>query len=187
MSSSIVLPPQQDQQLLVQAEDCVVSNLDLTGLKLLEQQQRQAGTAVQAEAVVSTSLVEAASRSASAAAATPAEGHVSPEDEDAAEQCAQQFVDLYEHAFLSRAVQQLAEACENQGLSEAAVARKLRTRGIDLAQLQGRAAEVHRGIAECASDQGWKLIQVCHTEDNSLCDDSRTEDCLQAGAPCDHI
>jgi len=64
-------------------------------------------------------------------------------------------------AFMSRAVQQLAESCKQQGLPESAVAKKLRTRGIDLAQLQERAAEVQRGIAECASDEGWKLIQVC--------------------------
>lgn len=63
-------------------------------------------------------------------------------------------------AFLSRAVQQLAESCRQQGLPESAVAKKLRTRGINLAQLQERAAEVQRGIAECASDEGWKLIQA---------------------------
>lgn len=63
-------------------------------------------------------------------------------------------------AFLSRAVQQLSASCQQQGLPEAAVAQKLRTRGIDLVQLQARAAEVQRGVAECASDEGWKLIQV---------------------------
>jgi hypothetical protein len=63
-------------------------------------------------------------------------------------------------AFLSRAVQQLAASCQQQGLPEAAVAQKLRTRGIDLAQLQARAAEVQRGVAECVNDEGWKLIQV---------------------------
>jgi hypothetical protein len=63
-------------------------------------------------------------------------------------------------AFLSRAVEQLAQACQQQGVPESAVAQKLRTRGVDLAQLQGRAAEVQRGVAECASDEGWTLIQV---------------------------
>lgn len=65
-----------------------------------------------------------------------------------------------QQAFLSRAVQQLQESCKEQGLPEAAVAQKLRTRGVDLAQLQQRAAEVHRGIAECENDEGWKLIQA---------------------------
>lgn len=65
-------------------------------------------------------------------------------------------------AFLSRAVRQLSESCQQQGLQESVVAKKLRTRGIDLAQLQERAAEVQRGVAECASDEGWKLIQVLH-------------------------
>jgi hypothetical protein len=64
-------------------------------------------------------------------------------------------------AWLSRAVQQLSQSCQQQDLPEAAVAKKLRTRGIDLGQLQARAAEVLRGVAECASDEGWKLIQVC--------------------------
>jgi hypothetical protein len=69
-------------------------------------------------------------------------------------------------AFLSRAVQQLSASCQQQGLPESAVARKLRTRGIDLAQLQDRAAEVQRGVAECASDEGWNLIQVSVNADN---------------------
>lgn len=63
-------------------------------------------------------------------------------------------------AFLSRAVQHLADFCQQQGLPESVVASKLRTRGIDLSQLQERAAEVQRGIAECESDEGWNLIQV---------------------------
>lgn len=63
-------------------------------------------------------------------------------------------------AFLSRAVQQLSASCQQQGLPGSAVAKKLRTRGINLAQLQERAAEVQRGVAECANDEGWNLIQV---------------------------
>eukprot|EP00882_Tetradesmus_deserticola_P012675 GHRQ01013432.1.p1 GENE.GHRQ01013432.1~~GHRQ01013432.1.p1 ORF type:complete len:362 (+),score=121.86 GHRQ01013432.1:773-1858(+) len=62
-------------------------------------------------------------------------------------------------AWLSRAVQQLASTCTAAGIPESAVAAKLRTRGVDLQQLQGRAAEVANGIAECASDEGWRLIQ----------------------------
>jgi intracellular sulfur oxidation DsrE/DsrF family protein len=69
-------------------------------------------------------------------------------------------VSLLLQAFLSRAVQQLAQACQQQGIPEAAVAKKLRTRGVDLAQLQDRAEEVQRGVEECASDEGWTLIQV---------------------------
>ena len=62
-------------------------------------------------------------------------------------------------AFLSRAVQQLEAACSAAGIPESAVAAKLHTRGINLQQLQARAAEVQNGIAECASDEGWRLVQ----------------------------
>jgi hypothetical protein len=62
-------------------------------------------------------------------------------------------------AWLNRALQQLASSCTAAGIPESAVAAKLRTRGVDLQQLQARAAEVANGIGECASDEGWKLIQ----------------------------
>lgn len=57
-------------------------------------------------------------------------------------------------------MQHVVDVCAAQGLPESVVAAQLRPRGIDLAQLQAQAAEVQRGIAECASDEGWKLIQV---------------------------
>lgn len=56
-------------------------------------------------------------------------------------------------------MQQLASACTAAGIPESAVAAKLRTRGVDLQQLQARAAEVANGIEECANDEGWRLIQ----------------------------
>jgi hypothetical protein len=66
---------------------------------------------------------------------------------------------MFLQAWLNRAVQQLASSCAAAGIPETAVAAKLRTRGVDLQQLQARAAEVANGIGECASDEGWKLIQ----------------------------
>ncbi|KAF8061318.1 hypothetical protein HT031_004409 [Scenedesmus sp. PABB004] len=70
---------------------------------------------------------------------------------------ADEFVELYEQAFLSRAVAAV-DAAAARGVPEAAVAAALRGRGLDLAQLRARAAEVSRGIAECGSDDGWRLI-----------------------------
>jgi hypothetical protein len=64
-------------------------------------------------------------------------------------------------AFLSRAVQLVADFTRaHASIPEAAVAQALRGRGVSLQQLQARAQEVQRGIAECASDEGWRLIQV---------------------------
>lgn len=50
-------------------------------------------------------------------------------------------------AFLTRAVHQLAESCTAKGISEPAVAKKLRAKGIDLQDLKARAAEVEKGLA----------------------------------------
>eukprot|EP00775_Hariotina_reticulata_P008307 gene8307-8492_t len=83
----------------------------------------------------------------------------SPAEEAAAAEAVDAFVALYEQAYLTRAVQQLQQICQEQGIPEEAVAQLLRGRGVDLAQLQERAAEVQRGIAEVESDAGWTLIQ----------------------------
>ena len=71
---------------------------------------------------------------------------LTPEQDAAAQALADQAIALYEEAFLSRAVRRVADACAEQGLPEAAVAAKLRRRGVDLRQLQERAAEVQRGV-----------------------------------------
>jgi hypothetical protein len=72
-------------------------------------------------------------------------------------------------AYLTRAVQQLQQTCQEQGIAEELVAQLLRRRGVDLAQLQERAAEVQRGLAEVESDAGWTLIQVRLTPAGSWC------------------
>ncbi|WIA14126.1 hypothetical protein OEZ85_002670 [Tetradesmus obliquus] len=112
----------------------------------------------QQDATTSTALTWSSEQQPEAATAK-AEQQLTPEQDAAAAECADNFVELYEQAFLSRAVQQLAAACSAAGIPESAVAAKLHTRGMNLQQLQARAAEVQNGIAECASDEGWRLVQ----------------------------
>lgn len=62
-------------------------------------------------------------------------------------------------AYLNRAVQLLDTTCREQGISESAVAQKLRGRGMDLDTLKGRAAEVARGIAGAQqSNKRWAAV-----------------------------
>lgn len=167
LASSSALTPASEQAEADVVVDCLVADLEATELNAQPKQQQPSAAEQQtpAQTACSVAAVVAAEQSIhlhtlpSQSQQHEASAELTPEQETAAEKCAEQFVDLYEHAWLSRAVQQLAETCQQQGLPEAAVAKKLRTRGIDLAQLQARAAEVLRGVAECASDEGWKLIQ----------------------------